>query len=156
MRMKMMSRCRRRLDSGNDRHGATAVESALVLMILFVLVLGMFDFGIAAFRRNMLCEGAKRIARMAVLHGENSSQPLGPGSMDIRADENLLISSSLAPVLKTMRAEEVRVQVNWQNTSNATNSLVQVEVDYPHGMLMSRWWGLDLISLRGHAAGRIE
>jgi len=156
MRMNVASWYPPRVASIKDRRGATAVESALVLMILFVLVLGMFDFGMAAFRRNLLCEGAKRIARMAVLHGENSSEPLGPGTIDIRANENLLISTSLAPILKTMRAEEVRVQVNWQNSSNATNSLVQVDVDYPNGMLMSRWWGFNLISLRGHAAGRIE
>ncbi|MEX2357386.1 MAG: TadE/TadG family type IV pilus assembly protein [Pirellulaceae bacterium] len=132
------------------------MESAFVLMVLFVLVLGMFDFGIAAFRRNLLCEGAKRIARMAVLHGENSSQPFGPESIDTQADENQAILATLAPILKTMRADEIRVQVVWQDTSNVTNSLVQVEVEYPNGMLMSRWWGIDLISLHGHAAGRIE
>lgn len=138
------------------RRGVTAVESALVLMALFVLVLGMLDLGIASFRRNLLAEAARRVVRTAILHGESADQPLGPQAIDLPADQHPRILAAVAPVLKTMRADEVRVQLTWQEESNATNGLVQVQIDYVHPTLMSRWWGVDLIPLQARATGTIE
>ncbi|WP_310531714.1 pilus assembly protein [Novosphingobium sp.] len=57
----------------HDRRGATAVEFALILPVLLMLVLGSFELGLAQYLRSVL-EGAMQQA------GRNSSLQSGPAS----------------------------------------------------------------------------
>ena len=63
------------------RRGATAVEAAIVLPVLFAVLFAILDLGIAATRYNAIAEVAHRVAREAVLHGslsEDSADMWGP------------------------------------------------------------------------------
>jgi Flp pilus assembly protein TadG len=52
-----------------DRRGAAAVEFALVAPLLFMLVLGMMEFGRMLMVQQVLTNGAREGARKAVLPG---------------------------------------------------------------------------------------
>ncbi|PQO35886.1 pilus assembly protein [Bremerella cremea] len=41
-----------------ERHGSSLIETSMVLMILFVILFGIFEFGMTALRQNMLDETA--------------------------------------------------------------------------------------------------
>jgi hypothetical protein len=50
------------------RRGSTLVESALVLMLFIVILLGIMDFGQILFFHHVLTERARAGARYAVVH----------------------------------------------------------------------------------------
>lgn len=56
----------------NDEHGATLVEFAFASVILFTVMFGIFDFGIAVARYNMLAALSQEGARFASVRGSKS------------------------------------------------------------------------------------
>ncbi len=56
------------------RSGASLVEFALVAPILFLLLLGIFEFARAFMVTELLKEAARKAARVATLEGATSSQ----------------------------------------------------------------------------------
>ena len=54
---------------GTTRRGAAMVETALVLNIYMLLILGTCDLGIAVHRNNTLSQAARHGARQASVHG---------------------------------------------------------------------------------------
>jgi Flp pilus assembly protein TadG len=61
----MMRRIKNR--AGADRRGAAMVETAVVLPIFFMIVLGIVEFGRAMMVAQLLTNGAREGARLAVL-----------------------------------------------------------------------------------------
>jgi Flp pilus assembly protein TadG len=59
---------------GAARRGAAAVEFALVAPLLFLLILGMVEFGRMLMVQQILTNGAREGARKAVLPGVSDSQ----------------------------------------------------------------------------------
>ena len=62
-----MSGCRRA--PANDERGAVLIEFAFALPLLLLLIVGMFDFGFAFQRYEVLTNAAREGARVAVLPG---------------------------------------------------------------------------------------
>jgi len=67
---------RRALHHSNParQRGAAVVEFALVAMIFFVLILGIFEFGRVMFTWNSAVEATRRGARLAVVCDMNNAQ----------------------------------------------------------------------------------
>jgi Flp pilus assembly protein TadG len=62
-----MKSWRRQNSKRNDRRGAAMVETAVVLPIFFMIVLGIIEFGRAMMVAQLLTNGAREGARLAVL-----------------------------------------------------------------------------------------
>jgi Flp pilus assembly protein TadG len=62
-----MRRLRPSIVSRNDRRGAAMVETALVLPIFFMIVLGIVEFGRAMMVAQLLTNGAREGARLAIM-----------------------------------------------------------------------------------------
>lgn len=63
---------RRRLTASHERSGAALVETALVLPIFFMVVLGIIEFGRAMMVAQLLNNGAREGARLAVMDGSTN------------------------------------------------------------------------------------
>ncbi len=63
-----------RRSSLSRRRGAAMVETALVLPVFLLLVLGIIEFGRALMVANMVTNAAREGARMAILDGSTNSQ----------------------------------------------------------------------------------
>jgi Flp pilus assembly protein TadG len=59
--------------------GVALVEFALILPVLIMLVVGMFDLAFAVWWSNTLTSAAREGTRYAIVHGADSSDPVGPG-----------------------------------------------------------------------------
>jgi hypothetical protein len=62
--------------------GQELVEFALILPLLVLILLGIFEFGIAGFTYNTVANAAREVARYGVIHPNQSE-------IDLYIDENL-------------------------------------------------------------------
>jgi hypothetical protein len=60
--------------------GQALVETALVLPLLLLLIVGLFDVGRAIWLSNTLATAVREATRYGVVHGALSGSPTGPGS----------------------------------------------------------------------------
>lgn len=67
----------RKMESGQE-----LVEFALILPLLVLILLGIFEFGIAGFTYNTVANAAREVARYGVIHPNQSE-------IDLYIDENL-------------------------------------------------------------------
>jgi TadE-like protein len=135
------------------RAGATVVECAMVLPVMFLVLFALLDLGIAAVRYNALAEASRRIARAAIIHGSlapASTGTWGPAEYDGTAADGSAIVSPAHGVLPTMSDNLVFVRVTWPDNDNSPRDRVQVELSYRHEPLIPAlfaWGPLDLRSV---------
>jgi Flp pilus assembly protein TadG len=60
--------------------GQALVETAFVLPLLLILIVGLFDVGRAIWLSNTLATAVREGSRYGVVHGALSGSPTGPGS----------------------------------------------------------------------------
>ncbi len=132
------------------RRGVTAVESAITLPVLFVVLFAFLDLGLVATRYNALAEVSRRIAREAALHGSlraETSTGWGPQPfVGTLADESELVAAAWGCV-PTVQDADVTVRITWPDNSNTPRDRVHVEVGYRHEPLIPLicpWGPLDL------------
>jgi len=106
-----------------EEKGAAMVEFALVCVIFLFLLLGIAEFGRAAWIKSSITAGARDGARYAAVHGNQSSRPA-------TADSVSAFVSARIPVTP------IRVTSTWP-TGNAPGSVVQVTVKYPYRPLVA-------------------
>jgi Flp pilus assembly protein TadG len=75
-----------------DQRGQSLVETALVLPILLVILMGIFDFGRAIFAFNAVSNSAREAARVAIVNqnatavedeGKRAAIGLDPDAIDV-------------------------------------------------------------------------
>lgn len=155
-------RLRRRVRRIARRRGATLLETAILLPIFLLLVLGMLDLGTAVFQHHVLCHAARQGARRAVVHGELATRlgSWGPpgqasstqGTADVDFHE---IASVIRPLLTGFDPSSVTVAAEWIDGNNRLGSRVQVSVTADHHFLIVRMIGLDSITLEGQSTMQI-
>ncbi|MFI4876685.1 MAG: TadE/TadG family type IV pilus assembly protein [Blastopirellula sp. JB062] len=139
------------------RTGATMIEGAFCLVIVFFLVVGMLEFGIASLRRNLLRDGAARVARAAMLRGQNSElSEWGANHLEFNAASDDPIAEAIRPSLTTMAPEDVRIVIDWPDGDNLTEQRIHVVVQYDHQFLFGNVWLMDQLSLIAETQMRIE
>lgn len=145
----LKTRCRSR--------GATLVETALVLMILFVTIFGIFEFGMTAIRQNILDEAAHRLARAAAIRGEDSSMgQWGPEAISTTLGSQADLVAEIGPAAYMLDTTQVNVEMSWQNNLATTNSELTVLMTCDQPLLLGTLWGMDSIQLSSRAVERIE
>ena len=66
------------------------VETAIVLSVYLMLILGTFDLGTATYRYNTLSQAARQGARQAIVHGSLASPAMtvwGPSTYNCTAGD---------------------------------------------------------------------
>lgn len=117
-RSVVAAKCR---DFWNDDDGAGLVEFTLVALILGVLMLGIIEFGLAAWQRNIVAADAREATRFAVVRGTSSGR--------------LATAESVAEFVKTQTALDtarMRVYASWTpNKRPGSRVTVLVAHDVP-------------------------
>lgn len=140
-----------------ERHGASLIETSMVLMILFVILFGIFEFGMTALRQNMLDETAHRLARAAALRGEDSHMDTwGPTSIETTLDQSPELLAEIGPATYLFDPSRIQVVMTWQNDMATTNSELTVMLSCDQPLLLGNLWGMNSIPLSSQAVERVE
>lgn len=133
------------------------VETALVLMILFVTIFGIFEFGMTAIRQNILNEAAHRLARAGAIRGEGSSLgEWGPEPISSTLADQADLVAEVGPAAYMLDTSRVNVELSWQNNAATTNSELTVQVTCQQPLLLGVLWGMDSILLSSRAVELVE
>lgn len=111
------------------RRGVAMVETALILFSFLILTLGMFDFGLAVYRNNLLSEAARQLARQAVVHGQLATVTgvWGPTTYNGFGNNNDTIAKAVKPYLVGVSPSAIAIKVEWPtSTKNAVGGTVRV------------------------------
>lgn len=151
---------RRQRCSGPVRHGAATVETALVLGVWLLLLLGTLDLGIIMFRNNFVHHLANSAARLAAVHGSNSAPevtPWGPTTLQVGLDQPHPVTDILRPLAGGLPPAEFQVRMEWPDGGNRFDDRVRVTVtSSPATALASFLPGDGTVSLQSVCIMRIS
>ena len=110
------------------RRGAATTETAVVLVVVLLLTVGVFDLGMGIFRNNLLSQGARQGARLAVVHGKLATQlgAWGPDTYRWTGDSSDPIANEMRPYLAGLDPSLVDITVEWLDGSNEIGRRVRV------------------------------
>jgi Flp pilus assembly protein TadG len=121
------------------RRGATLVESAIVLAVLLLILMGMMELSVALVRHTAITEAARRVARAAIVHGRMANSSLGswgPAAIDTNAGNSDGVALAARDVLMTIDPADVTLSVRWLDGDHEPDDRVQVTVSYIHHPLV--------------------
>lgn len=139
----------RRPRGADKRHAAALIETALLLPLLLLTILGSLDLFLMAFRQNVLAVAAKDLARQVSISGADQPTALqtwGPAAVSTNG-------ASLAPdqayplYLLCMPPSDIAVDVSWPDGNHWTGSRVIARMTFEHHSLLgglAPWSGTQL------------
>lgn len=137
-----------------SRSGSAIVETALVLPIFFMIILGIAEFGRAFMTVNLLTNAAREGARLAIMSGVSNQDVI-----------QAVIQHVESTVGATPSAEDVTITVTpypgnpdpYNEVGNArTRDLCSVTVQLEYARISFLVRHLEGVTLRGQAAMRRE
>lgn len=144
---------KRKRPTRSKRSGATLVETAIVLSVFITLVLGMVDLGYGVFKQHVLSQAARQLARKAVVRGQLAQRlnAWGPDEIDLTADSEHEVISSISNQLVGWKLNEVNVRVSWPDGGNdfRNGDRIHVDISAPFRPVMTFILGNPSINLRG-------
>lgn len=121
------------------RTGVTTVETAMVLSTLFLVLFVILDLGVATLRYNLLAAAARRLAREAIVHGDEAppeQTAWGPTAYSGTAADDSDIARAAAPWLATMRSSSVAIEMAWPDGDHREGDRVRVRLTYLHNAIV--------------------
>jgi Flp pilus assembly protein TadG len=100
---------RRRRTLGIPRRGATAVEAALVLPIVFMFIIGMVVIGLGIYCYQQMASLAREGARYASVHG--SLYALVPGNTSLQASD--IYNNAIKPMAVGLNLSNLTYTIQW-------------------------------------------
>jgi len=149
---------------GRLERGQSAIEFALTIVMLVVLLVGMLELTMFVYTYSALANAAKEGVRYAIVHGASGTSPSGPagipqikpwGACNI-SDSN---TDSVVTAVKRYAAlslhstSAIHVFVCYPDTSNSPGSSVEVSVNYLYQPLFGLGW--PKVNVAANSAGRI-
>ena len=117
------------------RRGTTVVETAVVSIVCFIFMFGLFEYGRIVQMRNMLENAARTGARTAVVE---------PVNIVTTAQATSDVDNAVLAVLAGSNLQNIRITIfqadtngnmttpNWTAAPFGQNLVVMVEADYPN------------------------
>jgi Flp pilus assembly protein TadG len=121
-----------------DREGSAAVEFAIAVPIMLLLLFGVFDFGRMMWLTSSVKHAATEGVRYAMVRGAESTAPA-------TSDQ---ISTYVKSRAAGVNADDLAVAVSWSPDNNP-GSLITVQVDYQYEFLLSRMLPFGPVDLSG-------
>lgn len=105
------------------RRGATLVEGALVYPIVFLLMLGVIQVGVAVFRYQQCAHIAREASRWASCHGARYARETGNAA----ATPADVYTYAILPQAAGMREENIGYAVSWSTGNEQTHTTTYVD-----------------------------
>jgi hypothetical protein len=145
-----------------SQKGATAVEFAIVLPLLILLLFGMVEFGLYLFNRHVITNGAREGARAGIIA---RSVRLSNGEI-----ETVVLNYSKQHLVTfgedTLEIDDVTIKPIDDNLNDgfdpATNRCVdfgcdlEVQVDFTYNFLFLSTIGIDTLDIQSVASMKME
>jgi Flp pilus assembly protein TadG len=145
------------MKDNRDESGQALVEFALVLPLFLVVVVGIIDVARVAWQENTLALAAREGTRYAIVRGQASLSPVGPGSPSFTApDQDILVAAAVTRYATGV--QNLTVRATWLDGNASRGSRVNVRVTAPFIPALSQVFlgGLWSITLRGSSTLSIE
>lgn len=124
------------------------VEFAAVGLVFFVVVFGMIDVGRAVWNYNTLAQATREGGRYAIVHGELSSDPSGPGSPHYTSpDQDAKVSEAVQQFASGLDESRLTVEAEWPDGSNKLGKRVKVTSHYSYASIFGDLLGLPSVTL---------
>lgn len=141
-----------------DERGVSAVEFALVAFPLFLILLGVWDFGLGIWQYNAVSEAARSAARFAIVRGNGAADlgVVGPAQEGPTAcDDPSLSPDSVTRVACTfgfpILPSQLSVTVQWPSGDNRLGEPVEVEATYQFRPFLANLFPVGTINLRSRS-----
>jgi len=121
----------RQSSSSNRRRGAAMLEATAIMGAWTVLFVGIFDFGSATLRRNLVSHVARQVVRLAIVRGADAGPELpvwGPATQTFQISDNHPIANALRPIAGGSATSSFQVQLEWIDGGNAAEQRVRATV----------------------------
>jgi Flp pilus assembly protein TadG len=147
------------------QRGQAAVEFALTITILVLLLVGMMELTMFVYTYSVLADAAKEGVRYAIVHGAsgtNSSGPTGATKTSTSWGTCSSSDSGTSSVVSTVQnyaalslhsTSAMKISVCYPDQSNNPGSAVEVSVSYPYQPLFGLGW--PKVTVSANSAGRI-
>ncbi|HEX3103455.1 MAG TPA: TadE family protein [Terriglobales bacterium] len=145
--------------------GQSAIEFALTIVILVVLLVGMLELTMFVYTYSVLADAAKEGVRYAIVHGANGTPSAGPTGVPQTSSSWTACSSSDSGTDSVVTAVQryaalslhstsaINVFVCYPDKSNSPGSAVEVSVNYLYQPLFGLGW--PKVNVAANSAGRI-
>ncbi|HUE74887.1 MAG TPA: TadE/TadG family type IV pilus assembly protein [Pirellulaceae bacterium] len=113
------------------RRGAALVETAVVLSVFLLLILGTLDLGVATYKYNTLSQAARQGVRQAVVHGALAAPAMtvwGPSSYEGTAADGSEQAQAVTSMLAGFKLSDVTIRVEWIDGGNKVQQRVRYSV----------------------------
>lgn len=123
-----------------SRRATTLVETAVILNVFLVLILGTLDFGLATYRYNTLSQAARQGARQAAVHGALAAPAMttwGPGAYSGTAADGSQQAQAVSSMLAGFPLSNVTIRVEWTDGGNQVQQHVRYTVSTPYRPIIS-------------------
>ncbi|MCH8042664.1 MAG: pilus assembly protein [Planctomycetes bacterium] len=122
-----------------NRRGAVAVETAIIALVFLTLVLGMLELSIAVFRYNIVSQGARQAARLAIVRGELAPPKLdewGPATYTSGANSGNAVTETIKPYLTGLDLDNTTITIEWLDGSTKLQDRVHVTIVTSHEVFL--------------------
>lgn len=112
----------------DKRSGATMVETAIVLSVFLLLIIGTLDLGLATYRFNTISQAARQGARQAMVHGSFAPPAMatwGPATYAGTAGDGSVYAQAVSPMLVGFTLNNVTIKFEWLDGGTAVQQRVR-------------------------------
>ena len=121
-----------------DDRGQALVETALVLPLLLLLIVGLFDVGRAVWLSNTLATAVREGTRYGIVHGALSASPTGPGAASYTPpDTDTTITAQVRNYASGV-PNTLTVQSTWPDGNANRGSRIVVTATFPFTPILSQ------------------
>jgi hypothetical protein len=121
----------------NERAQAL-VETALVLPLLLLLIVGLFDVGRAIWLSNTLATAVREGSRYGVVHGALSGSPTGPGAASYTPPDTDTAITARVRSYATGVPNTLTVRSTWPDGNANRGSRIVVSASFPFTPILSQ------------------
>ena len=102
--------------SHQSRRGATMVEAAIVLPIVFMFIIGLIVIGMGVYRYQQVASLAREGARYASVHGGTYASNTGNAA----ATQTSVYNNAILPMASGLDTSKITYSVTWPNGNYPT------------------------------------
>ena len=121
-----------------DDRAQALVETALVLPLLLLLIVGLFDIGRAIWLSNTLATAVREGSRYGVVHGALSGSPTGPGAASYTPPDTDTAITAQVRYYATGVPNNLTVQSTWPDGNANRGSRIVVSASFPFTPILSQ------------------